>query len=320
MFWGILFVLGSILIMTGSAIAMEKFLTYVTGGMGGVLYINAAGNTKLFNECLKGEARVNVQSTGGGTEAARIVGKGEAQFANVVDTAVVLEGYEGKGRFEKTGEKFPDLRVICSFPYGPTHVFTLVESGIKSIREFKGKKITLGAAGSTGAILAERILTAYGFDLKKDMSVSYHTITAQASALRDGVIDAGFIFSPAPVAAFVEVAMTKPIRLMPIEEAILEKLLKEIPGSVKMTFPAGVYKGVGQDVVSIGTNMLFITNQKVSEEAVYKITKCLWETLDEFHKVHPFAKSFQKKTALHGLPIPLHKGAEKYYREAGMLK
>lgn len=311
-------VLGCIFTFIWPAVAMEKFITFATGGIGGTLHIIAVGNAKLFNECLKGEARVNVQSTGGGTESTRLVGKGEAYLSNCVDTPVVVEGYEGKGRFK--GEQYPDLRVICSFPYGPTHVFTLLDSGIKSIQEFKGKRISLGAAGSTGAVLGERILKTYGFDVKKDMTVSYHTVGAQASALRDGAIDAGFVFTPAPIGTLTEVSLTKPIRLIPIDATELDKLLKEIPGSTKMVFPAGVYKGVDQEVIGIGTIMQFITNQKVSEEAIYKITKCLWETLDEFHKVHPLAKSFQKKTALQDLSIPLHKGAERYYREVGMMK
>ncbi len=309
---------GSILAITGSAMAMEKLITMATGQIGAALHICATGNAKLFNECLKGETRVNVQATGGGTEATRIVGKGEAQISNCSDTAALTEAYEGKGRYK--GEIYPDLRLICAFPYGPEHIFTLQKSGIKSIREFKGKRISLGGAGSTGAILAEKILKIYGFDMNKDMSIGYHTVTAAASALRDGAIDAGFQFTPAPFAALTEVALTQPVRLIPIDPPELDKIFKEVVGTTKMVFPVGAYKGVDQEVVSVGTNFYFFTNQKVSEEAIYTITKCLWETLDQFHKVHPLANSFQKSSALQNLPIPLHKGAEKYYREVGMIK
>ncbi len=314
----ILMALGSFIALSSSAIAMEKFITYGSGTLGGTLHIIAVGGAKIFNECLKGEARVNVQSTACGAETTRLVGKMEVHMSNCPDIPCVTEGYEGKGRFK--GEKYPDLRALCSFPYGPTHIFTLVSSGIKSVRDFRGKRISLGGAGSAGATLAESILKSYGIDPKKDIVASYQTITAQASAIRDGAIDGGFVFTPGPIGPFTEVALSKPIRLLPIDEPQLNELLKEIPGSARMVHPAKIYKGVDQDIISIGNVIIFVVNSKVSEEMVYRLTKCLWENLEEFHEVHPLAKSFQKKTALDQIPIPLHKGAERYYREAGMIK
>jgi len=256
------------------------------------------------------------QVTGGSTENTRLLGRNEVNFGY---TSELGEAYEGRGIWK---EKYSNLRTIYTFPYGYQQFITLSSSGIKSFKDLMGKRICLGPAGSGGAVRAEKIiLPAHGLKAGVDYKASYQPYASGCDQLRDGNIDVMCISMKAPTPAVMELVTLKKIFMVPMDRAAVEEISKKDSRLTAGYVPKNVY-GKNQtnteDALTLNLNVAFGTTMETPENTVYKVTKALWEHLDEFQAVSATAKAIQLKTAFEGLPTPLHPGAEKYYREIGV--
>ncbi|BCV26052.1 TAXI family TRAP transporter solute-binding subunit [Gelria sp. Kuro-4] len=301
---------------SGSDQAVET--TYVTiggGSTGGAMFIIAAGMANLAEKYIPG-LKATSEMTTASVENARRVGRNELTFG-LCTIDVALSALNGNREFASEG-KYTDLRFVMR---GYTTLFEAVvneNSSIKSIADLKGKKVAV-LAGVTAESWWPSIAEAYGLTPGSYSS----TILSNAEcmdALRDGVVDAAITWSGLPTTAITDLATTKNIRFLPVEPDKAEVIIKDHPYFAQAVIPANTYKNQTEDVPSLSVAIILVTNNNVKEDVVYNFTKTLLEHQEELAAVHPMAGEFNKENAVKDCLIPMHPGAEKYYRKIGLVK
>jgi uncharacterized protein len=285
--------------------------------LGAALHIFGTAWAKIVNKELKDEISVTVVSTAGSLENVRLLMNNKTDFGFVV-TPQAREAFDGRDTFAKeTPAK--KLRTVFTYPYGGLQFVVKEDSKIKTMTELKGKKVTVGAPGSAGALYNSMVLEAHGLgpkDYKKEM-LPY---SAGVRSVNDGVIDCFAIFAPAPVGLVMEIASSHKIRILPFEKAAIDKFCKDNPGFIPGVFKKGSYKNLTntEDIPTVVASMSVLSRDEVNEEIVYKMTKALWDNINEFQLCHATAKEVILNETLKGASVPLHPGALKFYKEKGL--
>jgi TRAP transporter TAXI family solute receptor len=155
---------------------------------------------------------------------------------------------------------------------------------------------------------------------QSSMTVDLISFAESADQLKNGAIDASFIFAGIPTSAIIDVASQHAITMVPMAEDIMAKIMAKYPMFSKTVIPAGTYNGQKEDVPTLSVRAMLITNADLPVDEVYKITKSIFEGLGTIQKAHKQATNISLKTALEGMSIPLHPGAEKYFKEKGVIK
>jgi len=246
---------------------------------------------------------------------------GGAAESGFVQADVAFWAYSGTGVFEGK-PKVAELRSIANLYPESVHVVVRKASNVKSIDGLKGKKVSLDEPGSGTLLNARAILAAYGIT-ERDITAEYLKPNQAAEKMKDGSVDAFFFTGGFPAAAISELASTgSGIDILPVTGPNAEKLAKEFPFFGPDEIPANTYKDVGA-VKTIAVGAHWVTSAKISADTVYAVTKALWsdKTRAALDSGHAKGKSIRKETALSGLlGVPLHPGAERFYKEAGILK
>ncbi|MDX2157236.1 MAG: TAXI family TRAP transporter solute-binding subunit [Hyphomicrobiaceae bacterium] len=299
----------------GPAFAQQKFFRIGTGGTAGTYYpvggliANSISDTTVNASAVATNGSVaNVNAIVGGS-----LESGFSQ-SDVASWAYSSAGiYAGKPKVE-------ELRAIANLYPETVHVVIKKGLNAKSVADLKGKRISIDEPGSGSIVNAKAILAAYGI---KDGDYKAENLKPAPSAekLKDGSLDAFFITGGYPVAAVAELATTTGIELLAIDGAPAEKLRTEFKFFAADEIPEGTYKGVG-GVKTLSVGAQWVTSAKIDAELVYAVTKALWsdKTRAALDGGHAKGKAIRKETALQGLGIPLHPGAERFYKEAGLLK
>lgn len=310
----ILLVLG--LIWIGPSVAQKKFLTLASGSPGGVYYPLGGGIAVVIQKTT--DLRCAAESTGASVENSRLVGGRESDMGMVMGS-IAYKAVNGEQPFDK---KYPIVALFQMYP-APQHLVTVSGKGIRSIRDLKGKKVSIDVPGSGCAVMAKAILEEYGFNLEKDLTVAHLSQSEGVQALKDGIIDAVFFNFAFPGSAVLDLAATRDIVLIPIEREMVDRLIKKYPYYVKITIPAKTYPKVDYDVLCLGDSNVLIANKQMENEVAYKIVKAIFENVDKgkwaLVDIHPIAAQFTPANAVNS-PIELHPGAVKYFKEVGALK
>ncbi len=221
--------------------------------------------------------------------------------------------YEGKGKVE-------DLRLIATLYPETIHVVARKDAGINSIADLKGKRVSIDEPGSGTIVDARIVLGAYGLS-EDDIQAEHLKPGPAGDMLRDGALDAYFFVGGYPTGAVSELATSAGISLVPISGPEVDKLLEEYGFFSKDTVPAETYTGVGE-TPTIAVAAQWVTSAKQSDDLVYNITKTMWNenTRKELDAGHAKGKMITLENATTSLGIPLHPGAERFYKEAGVLK
>lgn len=221
--------------------------------------------------------------------------------------------YEGKGKVE-------DLRLIATLYPETIHVVARKGAGIKSIADLKGKRVSIDEPGSGTIVDARIVLGAYGLT-ENDIKAEHLKPGPAGDLLRDGGLDAYFFVGGYPTGAVSELATSAGIELVPISGPEVDKLLEQYSFFSKDTVPAETYTGVGE-TPTISVAAQWVTSAKQSDDLVYNITKALWDenSRKELDAGHAKGKMITLENATTSLGIPLHPGAERFYKEAGVLK
>jgi hypothetical protein len=221
--------------------------------------------------------------------------------------------YEGKGKVE-------ELRAIASLYPESIHLVARKGAGIKSVRDLKGKRVSLDEPGSGTLVDARIILEAYGLS-EKDVDADYLKPSPAINKIKDNQLDAFFIVAGFPTGSVVELASSVGADLVSINGPEADALIKKYGFFARDLIPAGTYEGIG-DTETISVGAQWVVSANVDADLVYEITKALWNDKSRqlLDKGHAKGKSITKETALDGVGIPLHPGAERYYKEAGLLK
>ena len=320
---------GAVLIAASALAQGSQFFRIGTGSTGGTYFpigailASAISNPPGSRECERGGSCgvpgliAVAQSTTGSVENVRAIGDGSLESA-LSQADVAFWAYHGRHTFAQSGP-IKNLRAIANLYPEVIHIVVRRDAGILTVRDLKGKRVSLDREGSGTLVDAMLILEAYGLK-SEDLTIEHLEPGPAADRLREGTLDAFFFVAGVPAAAITDLAATVPIGLVPINGPESERLRQTYPFFSANYSPAGSYPGVySTPTVSVGAQWL--VSASVPEETVYGVTRALWHSSTEklLDAGHAQGKHIRKETALDGIGIPLHPGAIRYYREAGLL-
>jgi len=302
-------------------VAAEKQTQYVTigtGGVTGVYYPTGGAICRLVNKGRDEHGiRCSVESTAGSVYNLNTIAAGELDMG-VCQSDWQYHAYHGTSKFE--GQANKDLRAVFSVHPEPFTVVARADSGITSFEELKGKRVNIGNPGSGQRGTMEVLMEAYGWSNDDFRLASELKSAEQSQALCDNKIEA-FVFTVGhPSGSIQEATTTCDSRLVDVSGPIVNKLVEEYPYYRTATIPGGMYRGNPEDVQTFGVGATFVSSTDVPEKVIYHVVKAVFENFQEFKKLHPAFAILKKEEMIRdGLSAPLHKGAEKYYKEAGLI-
>jgi len=291
----------------------SKSLKMATGGTTGTYYAYGGTVSQVLSSKLN-NVKFDVQSTGASKANIYLVSDGEADIA-IVQNDVMYYAYNGTDLF--AGEKVSGFSAMAGLYAEVCQIVS--NSKITSIEDLRGKRVSVGDVGSGCEFNARQILEAYGMTFN-DIEVHNLSFSDSATALKDDKIDAFFCVAGAPTTAIVELATSNAINLLQVDDEHAANLMEKYPFYTQYTIPGNTYKGVTEDVKTVAVVATFIVSEKLEEDLVYQITKALFENAAEIAAAHPKGAELNPEYAVSSIAIPLHPGAEKYYKEIGVLK
>ena len=312
--WSLLSVmLLGILVLTGCGGGTT--VKMATGGNTGTYYAYGTALGQILGD--KADLRFNIQSTGASKANIQLIDAKEVDMA-IVQNDVMDYAYNGTDLFEADGA-VKSFSAMAGLYAEVVQIIARPGSGIESIADLKGKNVSVGDAGSGVEFNAKQILEAYGISFD-DISKQNLGFAASADAYKDGKIDAFFATAGAPTTAIMDLVSSQSILILGVEEDKASDLMTKHPFYTTYVIPGGTYTGVDNDVTTLAVKATFIVSNELSEEVVYNMTKALFESKDAIKEAHQKGAELDLTYAVEGISIPFHKGAEKYFKEAGVLK
>ncbi len=287
-------------------------LSIATGGTSGVYFVYGGGLAKVISSNLEGY-KATAETTSASVDNLILIKDGGSDIAfTLADTA--LDAVEGREAFK---EEVP-MRVLAQIYDNYTQVVAKSGSGIKTIEDLKGKRVSVGAPNSGTEVIADRVLEAAGMDPKGDIKRQGLGVEESVQAMKDGSIDAFFWSGGLPTGAITDLVTTDKITML--DTTVYTDKLTEKFGDVYRndTIPKGTYKGVSKDVPTIAVPNYLVVSEEMDEKLAHDLTKLLYDQKSELEAVHPEAKNLDPKKGAEVIsPIELHPGAKRYYDESG---
>lgn len=291
--------------------AAQTQLSIATGGTGGVYFPMGGGLAEVINAHVDGYA-ATAEVTGASVENMGLIATGDADMAlALADT--VHQAYTGTGRFD--GQQLPMIRSLASMYANMVQIVTMADSGITSIKDLAGKRVSVGAPGSGTEVNAQEILNANGITYD-DIEEQRLNFNETADALANGDIDAGFWSVGAPTSSILNLATTHKIRIIAVSDDEIAAARQAQPLFARTTLAAGIYEGV-DDTTVLGVPNVLTVSSEMSNDLAYAITKAMFENIEQLRAVHPAANQTTVEFTLEATPVPLHPGAIRYYEEIG---
>ena len=299
--------------------AQQKFITIGTGGVTGVYYPTGGAICRLVNKGRKKHGvRCSVESTGGSVYNLNTIRAGELDMG-VAQSDWQYHAYHGTSKFKKAGP-FKDLRAVFSVHPEPFTVVARKDSGIKDFMDLKGKRVNIGNPGSGQRGTMEVVMSALGWNKGSFSLASELKSAEQSKALCDNKIDAMVFTVGHPSGSIKEATTSCDSVLVSVKGAAIDKLVNGNDYYRTATIPGGMYTGSPSDVQTFGVGATFVSSTAASADIVYEVVKAVFENFDDFRKLHPaFANLKKAQMAKDGLSAPIHDGAARYYKEAGLM-
>ena len=290
-----------------------EFINILTGGTSGVYYPLGVGLSKIYADNMK-DVRTQVQSTKASVENLNLLQKGRGELALALGDSV-KSAWEGD---EEVGfpEKLDKLRGIAAVYPNYIQIVASQESGIKTFADLKGKSLSVGAAKSGTELNARTIFGAAGMSYDDLGKTEYLPFSESVELIKNRQLDATLQSAGLGVASLKDLSTSLPVTLVAVPADVVEKLG---PPYISASIPAGTYDGQEADVETVAVVNFLVTHSEVSDETAYQMTKLLFENLPALEAAHKAAASINLENALKGMPVPLHPGAERFYKEKGLL-
>ena len=303
---------------TGTATA-ESFITIGTGGVTGVYYPAGGAICRLVNKGRKEHGvRCSVESTGGSVYNLNTIRAGELDMG-VAQSDWQYHAYNGTSQFAEQGPN-KDLRAVFSLHPEPFTVVARKDSGIKTFDDLKGKRVNIGNPGSGQRGTMEVVMNAKGWTMGDFKLVSELKAAEQSQALCDNKIDAMVYVVGHPNGSIKEATTSCDTVLVPVDGPAIDKLVADNPYYRKAIIPGGMYSGSDADTPTFGVAATFVSSTNTPADTVYQVVKAVFENFDDFRKLHPsFEHLTMEEMVKEGLSAPLHDGAAKYFKEAGLM-
>ena len=290
-----------------------EFINVLTGGTSGVYYPLGAALSNIYGTKIEG-ARTQVQATKASVENLNLLqqGKGEIGFALGDSVKLAWEGDADAG-FKAPLDK---LRGIAAIYPNYIQIVAAKEADIASLADMKGKSLSVGAAKSGTELNARAIFAAAGMSYEDLAKTEYLPFAESVELMKNRQLNATLQSAGLGVSSIKDLATSVEIQVVAVPEEVVTKLGAPY---IAATIPAGTYKGQDADVPTVAVVNFLITHSDVSDETAYQMTKQLFENLPEMEAAHNAASQIKLENALTGMPVPLHPGAERYYKEKGLL-
>jgi TRAP transporter TAXI family solute receptor len=294
-------------------VAIPRFIEIGTAGTGGAYYPIGIAMAEILTSKLKTQATAQV--TGGAVENIRLIQEGNVKIA-ITTTASAYRGLKGLAPFKAASPRIRGL--FSNLTQGVYQIAIRDNSSIKTLQDLKGKRVSLGPQGGAAVELTDYVFRAAGLTIA-DVKATYLSYEESATMMDDGNLDAVIIQAALPSPALVQLQSSgKKFSLLSLPNSVLEKVSTDHPYFDIFTIPASVYKTQSEIKTLNGTNMA-IVDADLPDEVVYQILKALMSDIDKIKSSQPSAKGFTLEKAAQ-MPIPLHPGAERYYREMKLIK
>ncbi|MCR5725778.1 MAG: TAXI family TRAP transporter solute-binding subunit [Treponema sp.] len=290
----------------------SKELSFATGGASGTYFPFGSAMAGIWNTHIENLA-VSVQTTAASAENLSLLSAGKVDLA-IVQNDVLDYAYNGTGMFTSC---LQNLSTVCTLYPEVVQIFTSRQSGITSIAELRGKRVSVGEAGSGIEFNAAQILEGYGLsfaDIQKE-NLSFRDST---EGIRNGTIDACFFTSGLPNTALLELAFTNGFDLIPVTDAASAEICRKYGFYTRTVIPAGTYAGIETDVSALAIKAALIASEKLDADIVYTMTQTLFSNLEYLSSAHAKGREVSAATAICGVSVPFHPGAVKYFKEIGL--
>ncbi|CAG9610673.1 TAXI family TRAP transporter solute-binding subunit [Pseudoneobacillus rhizosphaerae] len=294
---------------TGEETENPEFMSIVTGGTGGTYYPLGGSMANIISD--ETGIETNSEVSGASAENMTTLKDGNAEIA-FTQTDIASYAKEGKLMFE--GNVVDNVKAIGTLYPETVQIVTTAKSGIKTIADLKGKKVSVGAPGSGTFANAEQILEIHGITME-DIDAKHLSFDESTAGIQDGSIDVAFVTAGTPTGAVEGLGATEDVVILAIEADKAEELIAKYPYYAKDEVPSGVY-GLTNSVPTVAVLAMLVVREDLSEQLVYDITKAIFENTDEIG--HAKAKLIKAENALNGVGIEVHPGAQKYYDEKGI--
>lgn len=298
----------------GTTAKAAEFINVLTGGTSGVYYPLGVALSKIYGDNIAG-VTTQVQATKASVENLNLLqaGRGEIGFSLGDSVQMAWDGNKEAG----FPGKLDKLRGIAAIYPNYIQIVASQDSGVKTLADLKGKSLSVGAPKSGTELNARAILTAAGMSYGDLGKAEYLPFAESVELIKNRQLDATLQSAGMGVASIRDLATSLKINVVAVPKADVEKIgAPYLPAII----PAGTYEGQTEDVETAAVGNFLITHEGVSEETAYQMTKLLFENLPALTAAHAAAKAIDVKKAIDGMPVPLHPGAERYYKEVGVLK
>ena len=292
-----------------------EFINVLTGGTSGVYYPLGVALSQIYGKAIPG-VTTSVQATKASVENLNLLQTARGEIAFSLGDALA-DAWHGD---EAAGFKVPlkKLRGLAAIYPNYIQIFASADSGIKTLADLKGKRISVGAAKSGTELNARAVFKAAGMSYADFSKVEYLPYAESVELMKNRQLDATLQSAGLGVASLRDLSVALKIVIVPVPADVIAKMgsAAYMPGVI----PAKTYEGQPSDVPTVAVQNFLVTHEGVPTETVYKMTKSMFENLDQMVAAHAAAKRLQRETAVANMPIPLHPGAAKYYREVGLIK
>lgn len=308
------------LVISEPALAQQRRLvTIASGWVVGVYYPLAGAMSRIAYNAKDLNIRATVEASGASVANAQLIGAGDADFA-LLQNDIAFYAFNGSTLAAFKGKPVKNMGGIFTIYPELVHIVATHASGIKSMRDVRGKRVVLGPQGSGTEQNALQTLEVYG--IKESDLARAERIDAGAAAdqLKDGRVDVAFFTTGLGSAVILDAFLSGKVVMVPIDSVPGEVLKKQYPFYTLEKIPANTYKGQEREVLTPAVMAMLVARKDLSDDLVYKFTKAIFDNLPQFHSAHAAAKNLTLPTAQNGMPVPLHAGAERFYREKGVVR
>jgi uncharacterized protein len=301
--------------LSAGAAAQQKFVNILTGGQSGVYYPLGVALGQIYGKAMP-DAKTSVQATKASVENLNLLQAGRGELAFTLGDSL-SDAWKGD---EDAGFKTPlnKLRTVAGIYSNYIQIVASADSGIKTLADLKGKRISVGAPRSGTELNARAILKAAGLTYKDFAKVEYLPFGESVELIKNRQLDVTLQSAGLGVASIRDLATTMKITVVSIPADVVAKIGD--PAYQPATIPANTYTGQEAAVPSVAIKNFLVTHEAMPADLVYAMTKAVFTNLDQLSAAHSAAKAINPAEAVKSPPVPLHPGAERYFREAGVLK
>ncbi|WP_246637681.1 TAXI family TRAP transporter solute-binding subunit [Crassaminicella profunda] len=296
----------------GSESAEQVFVNIGTGGTAGTYFPLGGAFAEIWNNNIEG-INATAQSTGASVANINLL---KDKKVEVVIVQNDIAWYTGNGAEMFKDKKYEDIRGLCTMYNEPLQIVT-TDPSIKSVKDLKGKRVAVGAIGSGVEANARQIIAAAGFDFEKDIDAKFLSFGEASTGLKDKQVDAAFLTAGIPTAAIQDLGAQHDVHVVPIDDEVANNLMEKYKFFTKFTIPANTYKGQTEDVQTLTVKAMLAVNADLDEDLAYNLVKTIYDNHDRVVAAHNVGKYITKETALDGMSVTVHPGAQKFFDEEG---